>query len=388
VKTLLNKETFKIKNVQVELNMFNEWRQSVQNCTQIVIFFKNHHLHKSLFENIQIESGISFKKLCLPGETRWGSVGKMLSAISISYELLYSYVSKLGFTDSHELTAGQKRKRKEIHDLVKKPDFINTVQTLIGVLAPIDIAITKFQSDKVSLSDAFDALDSLKDKYVVSNNINIIQVTTIKQIIDEYWNFIYEDATGVAYYLDPKYCGARMSQDKEDKTVKFISDYKLYCDAVLTEEQIEENRKYTEKVNDELVSFQEYFAIKRVERADDLNYWNNFKDPRKYWTINGPKNYPYLFKLAIRVFNFPASTASSERTFSTLNFIHSKLRNRLQNDKVNKLIYIKENAKVMKTYQSKYKDDDVIFSYGDSDSDSEHELEDNSNEEHNFHDYA
>jgi hypothetical protein len=38
-----------------------------------------------------------------------------------------------------------------------------------------------------------------------------------------------------------------------------------------------------------------------------------------------------------------ASSAASERAFSTFGFVHSKLRNRLGGDKVEKLVYIKSN---------------------------------------------
>ena len=39
-----------------------------------------------------------------------------------------------------------------------------------------------------------------------------------------------------------------------------------------------------------------------------------------------------------------ASSAASERSFSTFGFIHSKLRNRLDPEKVKKLVYIKTNT--------------------------------------------
>jgi len=63
----------------------------------------------------------------------------------------------------------------------------------------------------------------------------------------------------------------------------------------------------------------------------------------QYWQIDGV-SYPVLSKEAIKVFSMVTSSASSEREFSSMSFIHSKLCNRLGNDKVNKLIFIKNNA--------------------------------------------
>jgi hypothetical protein len=66
---------------------------------------------------------------------------------------------------------------------------------------------------------------------------------------------------------------------------------------------------------------------------------------RRYWNIKASKSkYPASKALAIQVFGMVASSAASERGFSTMNFIHSKLRNCLSPEKVQKLIYIKISA--------------------------------------------
>jgi len=62
-----------------------------------------------------------------------------------------------------------------------------------------------------------------------------------------------------------------------------------------------------------------------------------------YWQIDGI-SYPVLIKEAIKVFSMVTSSESSERKFSSMAFIHSKLCNRFENDKVNKLIFIKNNS--------------------------------------------
>jgi hypothetical protein len=65
---------------------------------------------------------------------------------------------------------------------------------------------------------------------------------------------------------------------------------------------------------------------------------NGTKTALKYWQIDGI-SYTLLSKEAIKV-----PSASSEREFSSMAFIHCKFRNRLGNDKVNKLIFIKNNT--------------------------------------------
>jgi hypothetical protein len=46
-----------------------------------------------------------------------------------------------------------------------------------------------------------------------------------------------------------------------------------------------------------------------------------------------------LGEIAVRLFTVPTSSAASERVWSIFSFIHSKRRNRLRNDKVEKLAY-------------------------------------------------
>ena len=47
--------------------------------------------------------------------------------------------------------------------------------------------------------------------------------------------------------------------------------------------------------------------------------------------------FPILFKVASRLFVVPTSSAASERIWSVYDFIHTKRRNRLSTDKVDKL---------------------------------------------------
>ena len=62
-----------------------------------------------------------------------------------------------------------------------------------------------------------------------------------------------------------------------------------------------------------------------------------------YWFSDG-NDWPLLQKVALRVFSMACSSAASERNFSTFGFIHSKMRNRLTEESVRKLVYIKTNS--------------------------------------------
>ena len=66
-----------------------------------------------------------------------------------------------------------------------------------------------------------------------------------------------------------------------------------------------------------------------------------------------------LQDIAIRVFSMSSSAAASERNFSLTGFIHNKQRNRLSDEKVKKLVYIKTNAAQLHGDVGHHYEDDV-----------------------------
>ena len=84
------------------------------------------------------------------------------------------------------------------------------------------------------------------------------------------------------------------------------------------------------------------FRMLAEKKSSVLNFWMSFGD-----------TWPTLQALAKRVLSMVASSAASERNFSTFGFIRSKLRNRLSETSVEKLVYIKTNNYHLNTIQTK-----------------------------------
>jgi hypothetical protein len=59
------------------------------------------------------------------------------------------------------------------------------------------------------------------------------------------------------------------------------------------------------------------------------------------------QTFPELSRLAIRLHHTVANLVASERSFSQMNLQHSKLRNRLDAERVNKLVYISINSRTL-----------------------------------------
>lgn len=68
---------------------------------------------------------------------------------------------------------------------------------------------------------------------------------------------------------------------------------------------------------------------------------------REFW-VSAINRSSSLGRLGNRLYSTPANSVPSERSFSTQNFIHSKVRNCLKPERVNKLTYIYMNSRVFR----------------------------------------
>jgi hypothetical protein len=129
----------------------------------------------------------------------------------------------------------------------------------------------------------------------------------------------------VAYYLDPSNALHRHYTHEEfDSIIKFISHYG----------------------GEEAKSQFALFLVKEGHFRRHHEAWSLSDRPLLFWALLYPFA-PELSRLALRVFKTPANSVPSERAFSTHNLIHDKRRNRLQVEKVDKLVFIHRNTRVL-----------------------------------------
>ncbi len=69
----------------------------------------------------------------------------------------------------------------------------------------------------------------------------------------------------------------------------------------------------------------------------------------QYWQTDGCQ-WADLQSVAVRLFSMATSSVAFERNFSTMGFIHSKLRNSLSAKTVEKLVFIKSNMGAFYNY--------------------------------------
>jgi hypothetical protein len=83
----------------------------------------------------------------------------------------------------------------------------------------------------------------------------------------------------------------------------------------------------------------------------------------------------HLAKLATRVFHTLANEVPSERVFSAMKTLHSKTRNRLTEERVDKLLFIQINLRTLNRKERKPQPQDEFQGNGTDESDSEDETD-------------
>ncbi|KAE8896216.1 hypothetical protein PF005_g32364 [Phytophthora fragariae] len=97
-----------------------------------------------------------------------------------------------------------------------------------------------------------------------------------------------------------------------------------------------------------------------------------------YWAEYGIKDYPNLYRISLRVFAVPTSSAASERVWSIYSFLMIKRRNRLTFEKLERIAFIYINSCLLddidcRDYLATDVDEDID---GNTDEESEEEKED------------
>ncbi|GJT08823.1 SCAN domain-containing protein [Tanacetum coccineum] len=122
--------------------------------------------------------------------------------------------------------------------------------------------------------------------------------------------------------------------------------------------------KTKEKVFAMLDDFVEKIARLTRKEKSPADWWDSFGDDT-----------PELKQFAIRVLSLTCSSSGCERNWSAFEMVHSKRRNRLQQQKMNDLVYVMYNLKLIGREERKQKEEDFYFE--DVDSDDEWITEDN-----------
>ncbi|KAL4570479.1 hypothetical protein LXL04_026134 [Taraxacum kok-saghyz] len=99
-------------------------------------------------------------------------------------------------------------------------------------------------------------------------------------------------------------------------------------------------------------------SLKGIRRSHSLPAPRNEKTPVDWWDSYGAET-PELRNFAMRILSLTCSSSGCERNWSAFEMVHSKKRNRLQQKRMNDLVYVMYNLKLTRKEEKKGKVCDV-----------------------------
>lgn len=309
----------------------------VEDCKDIVKLFYNSHALNHQLTSAQKSATPPKPALVRPAPTRWGSIKGCCESILTSDVILVSIVTTREFCRAK--SKAQQNERKRIQSIVTNEHFVNNLRKVLAILKPIDALIVKYQSDKTPISEVwpdFEKLDNQFSQLLFDRALTIDEHVYISKLRTARFDFMYGKAHGLAYIFDPRYIGEGMEEEMVEDLEK-----KLIETPIDNMTAIDDNHK--DMLYDDIMKYK--LSALDNKKKNSYNYQKLIagkKTPLQYWQIDGTK-WPTLQLICTKLFNMATSSAASERNFSTMGFVHCKLRNKLAPDTIEKLIYIKTN---------------------------------------------
>ncbi|GMG16900.1 unnamed protein product [Phytophthora fragariaefolia] len=249
------------------------------------------------------------------------------AAILAAEAILHSLVSARDFLSAK--TKAKKKTRREIFYFVTSTDFVPQLTKAVKILNPIGVSLKRLEEDAAPISSVYKLFIDLPSE-MEETGLSSGKLKAVKTLIKTRFDFVYGDAHGRAYLLDPRYAGKGMGMLTRTAVEEFLGSW--------------HGDDKTEKVVLELARFQAFLAEFKMKSK---RRWQLLCDQKlpvyAFWCwLN---EFSLLQAVATQLFRCATSSSASVRNFSSHVYIHSKLRNRLSPDRVEKLVHIFFNAR-------------------------------------------
>ncbi|GET53362.1 zinc finger BED domain-containing protein 1-like [Rhizophagus irregularis DAOM 181602=DAOM 197198] len=290
----------------------------VENAKKLVNYFKAHVQATAKLKHIQKENYSKEIALVLPALTRWGTHLACFQSLQNSRTALEQALMDIRIRQNMDLT---------LRAHILSDEFWEDLDIITKIMEPMVSALKLFESDISILSNVYSYFKE------VMNQINQIDCNfsdKLQELIAKRWEYTYHPIMITAYMLDPQFL--EKSKNDEVESIGYV-EFTTFVNKRFNQEEAVE-------LFAELVNFRN-----KNSPYDNEIIWKsaNILNSSLWW-----QSWPTskLQQLAIKILSIPTSSAAAERNFSTFGFIHNKIRNRLKNERVKKLVYIYGNLRM------------------------------------------
>ena len=286
---------------------------------KVIKYINNHHHARAFFDNMRKTENEGCS-LSLPVPTRWYSHFNSLKSLMDSKYVLQKVYDTHG---AQMKTIGSAEKSTTVLKLVRSPAFWDKVTIAMTLIEMPTNVIGKLEADDAPLSLVYHYFGKMFQHYALDKPSQIKLVNR--------WKFIRSEAMGVAYMLTPRHLFESIFLSDNDK-MDFVDSIENLMKP--------ENQEIAAQASLEMIQYVSEMATISADRKDLFAKMT----AEQYWNIFGKERFPALFLLAKSINALICSSAAAERVWSIYGFIHTRLRNRLATDKVDKLVFLYVNC--------------------------------------------
>ena len=224
-------------------------------------------------------------------------------------------------------------------DLITDQSFMPLRKKSLAIIKPIHTLIMQYQSDSVPISEVLSDFYGMPTQFMALYDKAVIMQTEMQypsELSSICFRFMYGEGHGLPYLLDSRMLGDGLPPDNQSELEYILVNWPFDDVTPVTEERMEE------VFNESTHSLSLPVKRRNRNRFRFKILMKGVKTPLQYYQIDGER-WPLLQGIALKLFQMLTSSAASEWTFSTMRFIHSKLRNSLFTASVEKLVFVKTN---------------------------------------------
>eukprot|EP00253_Pinus_taeda_P027280 PITA_27280 len=206
------------------------------------------------------------------------------------------------------------------------------VTEIVSFIEPLVKDLRLMDGEKTTVGYIYEGMDRAKEAIKTFYKGNESKYIPIWQIIDSRWDRqLHSPLHAAGAYLNPSLFYNEGSSIQRDHWVMrgvMICIEKMFPDVDIQDKINLQQDMYKESSR--------MFGFSSSQRLKD-------KKMPSHWWIDCGTEAPQLQEFAIRVLSQPCSASSCERNWSVFEHIHSKKRNRLEHERLEKLVFIYYN---------------------------------------------
>ncbi|KAH6594297.1 hypothetical protein BASA50_006768 [Batrachochytrium salamandrivorans] len=242
------------------------------------------------------------------------------------FHYLLEFVQKC--KDFIQAIGKQKESQQKIHDIITDGKFVEFLDKAIMILNPVDTAVVVFQSDSVPVSQIYQSFaNTMKEQYNMMSCLSGAERSYLLQLLQSRLDFLYGDAIGIAYLLDPRFVGEKMTAFERTRVEDLIFDYGSETEQ--SQQMGKKEEMYLQYTN---------FVIKANHNKDRKDFRflmlkKGTKTILQFWLVDGLEFSQLARSCSAGVRYGCAQVPRQRGVFPPWGFVHSKLRSSLGSEK-------------------------------------------------------